>query len=235
MKMLLLAAVGALSLTGAAHAATLSIGTDEGLVNEGRDNQGWWASSVRNTNPTNDNYFTGVARGKEYRSYFTFDLPDLIGETVTGATLELRRYKQKFYPTLELFDVSASATDLAQRDLFSREIFDDLGSGTSYGSFTPGSGASTDVLSFDLNADALSDIMASLGGYFSFGAKVGGGVMFSFSDGEPGHGGPGYTQQLVLTTTPSAIAPPAPVPLPAPLAMLVAGLGALGLARRKRA
>lgn len=232
MKTLILAATAALSLAAAAQAATYTIGTDEGLVSAGRDNQGWWRADVGNSNSNNDNYITGVSGSSEFRSYFTFDLSSISGETVTGATIELRRYNQSGTPTLEFFDVSTSAEDLAQRNTVSAAIFDDLGTGSSYGSFTPTAGASTDVLSFVLNGDALRDITASLGGYFSIGATVSNGIMFSSSGSEPGNGGSGFTQQLVLATGP--VVGPAPVPLPAPLALLAAGVASMALVRRRK-
>lgn len=232
MKKLVLAATAVLSLAAAAEAATYTIGTDQGLVSAGRDNQGWWRADASNSNGSNDNYITGEYSSNEFRSYFTFDLSSIAGETVTGATIELRRYNQSGTPTLEFFDVSTTAQDLAQRNTVSAAIFDDLGTGSSYGTFTPASGNSTDVLSFVLNSAALSDITASLGGYFSVGATASGGLMFAASGGEPGNNGSGFTQQLVLATSP--VAATAPVPLPAPVALLAGGVACMAVVRRRK-
>lgn len=230
MKAIVTAAMVAL-MAGPGAAAVVTIGTDEGLVSPGRDNQGWWREGSQNSNPTNDNYYTGAS--DSYRSYFTFDLSGLTGQTITALSLDLRRYNQSGTVELDFWDVDTSAADLAQREVINGTIFADLGSGLSYGSSGPiGVGASTDVLSFTLGAQAVVDANAAIGGYFSIGvSSLSSSVIFASSGAEPGNGGPGYTQNLVVTTGEA----PAAVPLPASLPLLALTLGGLGFAARRRA
>lgn len=234
MNYIIILLVAGLTTATSASASTITIGTDEGLVRPGMDNQGFWEDNSPNNNPTNDNYFTGtsfeIAHPDDvevsHRSYFTFDLSGLVGQVITSLTLNLRRYDQTGTVELGFWDVSTSAADLAQRNVYNPAIWEDLGTGTSYGSSGPiADGASTDVLSFSLNADAVADANAAIGGYFSIGASVNGpGVIFASSGGEPGNGGPGYTQDLVLETV---------VPLPAAGWLLPVALGGLFAVRRK--
>ena len=59
------------------------------------------------------------------------------------------------------------------RDSVNSAVFDDLGSGQTYGSFQVLAGAQIeDVLSFTLNGAALAAIQASQGGFFSIGGAV---------------------------------------------------------------
>lgn len=228
MKHFTLAFAAGLAFATSAAALSTTVGTDQGLVRPDMDNQGWWLENQANNNATNDNYITG-AYSTGSRSYFTFDLSGLGGQTITGLTLNLRRYVQDQAVVLDFWDVSTSASDLAQRGVVDSAIWMDLGTGTSYG--TSGvipSGASTDVLSFSLNAAAVAGANAAVGGYFSIGASVNGpGVIFSLSSDEPGNFGPGYTQDLVIDYVQGQ------VPLPAAGWLLVTGLGGLVVARRK--
>lgn len=83
------------------------------------------------------NTLTGFLNGVENRSYFVFDVSS-ITSPVVGATLRLlnkRYYSTENSETIELFDVSTPTDELVGG--FQRtDIFDDLGSGDSYGSAT---------------------------------------------------------------------------------------------------
>ncbi len=142
--------------TGSAQAITFT--TAQNQFDTGVDNRGWW-SPVAINGDDNDNYATGSKAQR--RSFFTFDLSSLIG-TATSATLKIIRAVEgsinEALETLEFFDVSTSAATLNNNVGTSQAIFDDLGTGASYGAFAvAGSGAPTEVLSFVLNAQALTE------------------------------------------------------------------------------
>ena len=175
-------AVVASVLTAAmpAEADVIVFNTSDRPFTSGSDNQGWWSATLQNVD-ANDNYFTGQTAGAGpaaavTRSFFTFDLSSLrLGkQMLVSATLELARYGWPFGPdpreTVEFFDVSTAADVLNHNTGSSHAIFNDLGSGTSYGSFVvpeyDGSGLLQFVpLSFALADSALLDIRAAAGGF----------------------------------------------------------------------
>ncbi|RVU43884.1 PEP-CTERM sorting domain-containing protein [Rubrivivax rivuli] len=228
-----------LGLAGAwSQASTVVLTTSQAQIRPGADNQGWLSSVSANENAFNDNHITGLfGPGEEYRSFFSFSLQSLTG-TVLGARIELRRYQQQGTVNLGFWDTTATAAELsATRDgLFSPGIFEDLGSGTSYGSFQVVQGDGEDILAFELNAQALSALNARLAqpgdGYFSLGAAVQGeGYLFATSNDEPGASGGllNSPQRLVLRMAESQ-----PVPEPGSLALAVLGLAVAARATRMR-
>jgi len=223
----LIASIGALLATDA-PAQVIVFDTSQSPFLSGWNNSGWWSETQI---PTSDNYFTGNSSvygvPHEHRSYFTFDLATLT-EVALSATLEVARYdyvSSAPYETIGLFEVSTSPADLHVHKQTSASIFLDLGSGRSYGTSVVSSGGQpNDVLSFPLNADAVSDINAAHGGFFSIGGALltldgtigdsGSEAIFSSSGG----GGP---QRLILQ-----------VPEPATITLLA--FGGLALIRRRR-
>jgi hypothetical protein len=194
MRRLLVAvvAVAAASFPWAAQAAvTQTFSTSQSEFDPGVRNQGWWsANSVVLNSDSNDNYIVD----SEQRNFFSFDLSSAC--QASGVTLQLTRFDQFGTLTYSLFDVSTAAATLNTNDGASPTIFEDLGSGTSFGSFPVAAGAETDVLSFTLNAAGVAAFNAARGGFFSIGGSVAGasGYLFGFS-GPPASG----TQQLVVT------------------------------------
>ncbi|UCG47389.1 MAG: hypothetical protein JSU94_18095 [Phycisphaerales bacterium] len=107
-----------------------------------RPNQGWWSDSI-GCSPSNSGYVTGNYEGVgQFRSFFTFDLSSL-GGTVTSARLDLcegdfGEFGKPVADSVELLGLFSVETDAAILNLCSGvnpAIFDDLGSGTSYGQF----------------------------------------------------------------------------------------------------
>ena len=85
----------------------------------------------------------------------------------------------------------------------SQTIFDDLGTGTSFGSFRVVGGTPDDVLSFPLNAAGVAAFNATRGGFFSIGGKTPDGEAspdLSFLWGASVGTG---TQKLVVTCLPT--------------------------------
>ena len=216
----------ALLVTAPASADFATFNTSDSQFDAGLDNQGWWSDTFNNSDG-NTNYTVGwrsLSGGQEFRNFFTFDLSSLT-DIVVGATLEVVRYSY-FSPdaseTLGLFDVTTDAATLNNNVGTNAAIFNDLGSGTSYGTFVVNSYSfsSTELLSFSLNSNALADINAAKGGFFSIG-----GALQSLTKGIPtefietSSGGFGI-QRLVVETQ--------PIPLPSTIAMAGFGLLAFG-------
>jgi PEP-CTERM motif-containing protein len=208
-----------------ASADPVHFNTSDSRFDLGVDNQGWWSATRVNVD-WNDSYFVGLACGSavcttvhDNRNFFTFDLSSLTG-SVVSATLELRHASsQSSSPAFGLFDVSTDPVTLNNNTGTSAAIFDDLGTGKSYGVFSVPDGLPDDLLRFQLNAAAIADIQANAGGFFSIGGAIlGGGFAFGTSNGSSGSG----IQRLVITTE-----SPAPVPEPATLTYLIIGAGVL--------
>lgn len=180
------AALVGLGTVGSAQAAIFTLNTSDSRFTPGVDNQGAWSNTVRNQD-TNDSYFVGrTARGGEFRNFFSFNLAPVKQQLESGnqpiavlaVTLVLSRYQGLGNPTqtITLFDVSTRAANLNRNVGTSTPIFNDLGSGDSYGSF---SGISTTrrnppELSFSLNSFARADVASAIfnGGFFSIGGRL---------------------------------------------------------------
>jgi hypothetical protein len=154
----------------------------------------------------------------------------LVGEIITAAALKLERAvgAGSATHTLGLFDVSTSATTLSQKSNNPNlAIFNDLGTGKNYGSYSVStSGDFSEILSFALNSNGISDLNNSIGGFFSVGGALtdslglGNQYLFGFSNN-------GYLASLTVETTPTTA-----IPTPALLPGLI-GLGVSVLKQRK--
>lgn len=161
-----------------AHADVVTFSTSESQFDSGVHNQGNWrvnSDAIDN----NDNYITGnLTSNIVTRSFFTFDLSSLGAlDVITSADLRLRRFSSsnnnEDTETVEFFDVSTDAATLNNNSGQNAAIYADLGTGTSYGSFSvAGSGPSTEVLTFSLEPMAISDMNAAKGGFFSIGGTL---------------------------------------------------------------
>ena len=151
------------------------------------------------------------------RNYFTFDLSSVTG-TVTAAELRIHHPATSYdspdaSETIELFDVGTSSSTLQAPDetmgtTLLTSIFSDLGTGTSFGSFTADASDNGTTEAVTLNAAAVSSINSaitagaswSIGGSLTTGTATGFGVrerVFRASD-ETG-GNPPPATELVLT------------------------------------
>ena len=216
---------------------------------------GWYLRSAGDTGghgASNVNYFAGwgTTNNRFFRNFFTFDLSG-ITTPVTSATLRLEMdtgqasagyLSSDPTETYTTFDVTTPIATLLASGNNKTSVFDDLGGGNAYGSLVVSladNGTNVDVI---LNATAIADINAALGGACDPGAAVPvlggcfaiGGRVTTLSatglDSDPdegifglSHAAP-FTRQLVLNE--------AAAPEPSSLALF--GLGLVGLMLRRR-
>lgn len=245
LEMRLIATCLVLALTSSSHGAIVTLTTDQSKIG-GRDaNQGWWTNSTTvNNSDGNTNVGTGTATFGggigvvTQHSYFTFDLnaASLAGMQINSATLRVSLGNSPGLEpteTLELFDVSTDAVTLngtgETNNTIKTNIFNDLGSGTSYGTtdFNTG-GAANSLIDFNLNADGLNAIALAAGAggspnYFSIGAVLTTASQeYVFADVDFGFG----AASLVIDAT--------AVPEPGAMTVLALGSAAGAFIRRRR-
>jgi hypothetical protein len=223
----LVAVAMALVFSSPAYAASFEFNTSETPFNPPSDNQGWWHSLLGHSQ--NGNYFVGrESQFAIFRNFFTFDLSSL-SEPVVGARLEIQRFgsnSQDPTETYELFDVATGAATLNAFGPANAAIFDDLGTGSSYGAFVLAIGGNpADLLSFPLNNTAVNDINAAAGGFFSLGGALTSAPFFAFDQTLFGASSSSGIQRLVLETT--------AVPEASTWILLASGLGVLVCLRRR--
>jgi hypothetical protein len=182
---------------------TQTFTTSQSQFTPGVKNQGWWSPTASNLD-ANDNYVVGRVGAELFRNFFSFDLSSAC--PAASVTLQLTRANQTGPLTYSLFDVSTPAATLNANNGASQTIFDDLGSGTGFGSFPVPEGAQDDVLSFPLNAAGVAAFNAARGGFFSIGgwtpdAASSGGESYLFGGSEVVF--LTETQQLLATCLPA--------------------------------
>lgn len=187
---------------------------------------------------------TSVSLGSsESRNYFVFDLSQVVGQ-VTGVTFELEnpgvfstagfdpvtsvnyRLRDASQDSASLpVDASANLGDAGYSDLLAR--FDDLGSGTLFGGATITAADDSTTLSFTLNSAAIASVMAHQGGLFAIGGAIDPPAFNNhLSRVDMFNNGVGMIRLIIQTSA---------VPEPGSLTLIgLGGIGALGLARRRR-
>lgn len=195
-------------------------------VTVGAESQGWINSAgTGNGAVSGNNTFTGNEHSQRYNSWVSFDLSALSG-SVSGAILHLT---PQDYPgndtmaySVSMYDVNLSPYASLQSSSAGVLGYLDLASGGLYGTanFTPNA-----PLSIALSAQALADINAAIGGRFMIG--------FTNNSLNAQVSTPGT--DLGVYTGGSSLELISAVPEPESYALLLAGLGAIGLIVRRRA
>ena len=126
-------------------------------------NQGWWSPTFANNEP-DDGIFVGTFSDYSINNFFTFYIGGPIAQNpVVSATLRINDVGPGFgYPLIySLFDVSTDAATLNNNNGTSASIFNDLGSGNTYGSVML-TGDPTSPFDIVLNANAVNDMNAAV-------------------------------------------------------------------------
>lgn len=222
MKRIALSVVTACSLFAAALPAHADTSTQIAQL------QGWVNSAGGSNEATPlGNTYTGNELGLRFNSWAAFFIP--AGTTWASATLSLSPsvYGDAPPSVIGLFDLDGGLPVLLNTFHPGIDVYDDLGSGTSYAAAT----LYDSPVSIALNGAALADINASAGAYFVIGftnetlnavpaESIDGGLYLGGIRTEP------YIE-LELSTV-------AAVPEPGTYAMLLAGLGIMTAAMRRQ-
>jgi hypothetical protein len=242
-------AVVLMGVPSTALADAITFNTSDSPFAPGIPNQGWWSATQPN-NTDNVSYFVGwspeivfmgeiVSPANLTRNFFSFDLTPLVPGSVISAQLEVARLGYESpnpSETLGLWNVSTNPAILNNNSSASPAIFNDLGSGTSYGSFPLAAWGDSDAEQavraiFPLNANAIADINSAAGGFFSIGGALQNVTMGSTNQGLFGFHGffqdfqsLGGANQILRVET---VGPVQPVPEPSTVLLLASGLAAL--------
>jgi hypothetical protein len=171
------------------------------------------------------------------RSYHIFDLSSLgPGQVITGATLFITHPSNSYSSpdpteTVRFFDVSTPLDDLrlpdeSQPNSALDAIFDDLGSGSVYGEFVASAASNGTIESITLNAAALADLNAAIGGEWALGA-----ALVTIAQTSP----LGVEEQVFKgsETLPGVATTLNLTVIPEPGTSLLVGIGLMALARRR--
>jgi len=170
----------------------LTFSISESQIDANVNNAGWWSGQANDplADDANDNYLVGSIDGlQSYHNFFTFDLSNL---DVPVTSAELRIARSSFcandtsngdcvapvsFGSVEytLWDVTTPYLTLNDNGSANQGIYDDLGSGISYGSILVSDDGTPNPLMITLNAAALADLTSLVrggGGFFSIGGAL---------------------------------------------------------------
>lgn len=227
-----------LALAGPAAAVSITVGaTDSGWYCSGNtrcaggglhfaDNENYLAAQ-RSPNPGDE---------WELRNFFTFDLSSVDGVVVSAS---LRLFTADYFgdasELYEVYDVSTSISTLTLGGSDLSDVFNDLGTGSLYGSRSYTASDAGGISDIALNSLAISDLNSALGGEIALGGKIASlsgifgadveGVFASSGPGDAPLSGGVPVRQLVLEV--------APIPEPTAALLFGTGFGVVGLASRK--
>jgi hypothetical protein len=168
----------------------IGAGTGGAVVTLDSTDTGWWDENGDNT-PGNTNYLTGLYSADLYNSFYVFNLS---GITQPIASAELGIYNPTSgytssnpSETLGFFDVSTPIASLEAGGAGQTSIYQDLGTGVSYGTTTVSAADDGETVTSSLDAAAISAMNADLANQFAIGGSLTsptvGGYVFGFSGG----------------------------------------------------
>ena len=179
-----------------------------------------WYDSTGSHNSNNSNYIVGgpISYGTYTHNFFVFDL-SAVGPQILSADLlvtqgvTVSEYPYETSLPYDLYDISTPTPTLISTQTGQTGIYQDLGSGTSYGTFN----ISTDYtyenrLDFTLNQAALQDLNAHRGDTFAIGGALDFsqiplqniGAEYTFAATSGAGDGTGFGADLALTIVPEA-------------------------------
>ena len=133
-----------------------------------------WYNSLGTHDPTNTNYIAGLCSdcgGPTYRNFFTFNIPTAV---ITTATLSLNTFiydSTNPFETYTLFDITTNLNTLLG-GTGGVGAYNDLGSGTVYGTRNYVAGDANLFRSITLNAAAIAALQSASGGTFALGGAL---------------------------------------------------------------
>ena len=139
-----------------------------------------WYDSTGAHNAANPNYVVGQLQSfgglQTLHDWFVFDVPSIPG-LITNASIELFNPSGGYASpdateTLTIFDVITPIAKLRAGGSGLTEIYEDLGSGTTYGSVTVSSNNNNSIVVINLTAAGLAAINAAKGSQIAFGGAI---------------------------------------------------------------
>jgi len=201
-----------------------------GSINVEAENRGWYTDFGLHLSG-NPSYYIGDDGEALYRNFFVFEIP-VFSETVTGATLKLWNPPNGFFSqdpseTYELFAVSTPIEDLVSDQFSATDIYENLGSGLSFGSITLSDSDNDNFVVLTLNATFLSALNAAQGMQLAIG-----GALTTLTPGDDAGAFIGTESE----DTPPPVLTVQTVPEPATAVLLLgAGVGLLASTRKRAA
>jgi cysteine-rich repeat protein len=134
---------------------------------------GWWDNSGMH-DASNPFILAGDYGGKEYRSFYVFDLSNVTQRVVSAMLRLYNGYMSSPDPseTYTLFDVSTPIAALTASGMGQTQIFADLGSGITYGARALSPADNLRIVDIALNDTAIAALNYSLVREFAIGGAV---------------------------------------------------------------